>query len=111
MKKRQKDICLKYNADFVESDPNLNCGLAKQTIGSQPIYGIRHPIEKGTTGWYIWCGEYSADDNFYESLLTKHIEDYLPEVLPYLSLPPGYAFVIDKDGYEDVWFDSKYLQT
>lgn len=33
----------------------------------------------------------------------------LPEVLPYLELPPGYRFIIDGKGYEDVWFDESLL--
>lgn len=111
MTDKQKAICLKYKTNFVESSPYLKCGIALQTIGKQPIYGVRHPIENGTTGWYIHCGEYSEDPDFYQPLHTVHIKDYLPEVLPYLSLPPGYGFIIDENGYEDVWFDENFLKS
>ncbi|MFU7554406.1 hypothetical protein [Pseudomonas paraeruginosa] len=31
--------------------------------------------------------------------------ELLPEVLDYLYLPPGARFIIDGDGYEDVWLE------
>ena len=86
-------------------------GLAMNTIGKTPINGLRHRDEKGTNGWYIWCGEDMSDsDDFFSPLHIEHISEYLPEVLDYLALPPGYRFLIDGNGYEDVWFDEKLLQ-
>jgi hypothetical protein len=62
---------------------------------------------EGTNGWFLWCGnELSDDANFYAPLHVEHLADYLPEVIPYLHLPPGYRFQIDRQGYEDVWFES-----
>ncbi len=104
-------MCVRYGAVFVPSELFLKSGIALETVGQQPIYGIRHPKEKGTTGWYIWAGEYSDADDFYDPLHTAHIEDYFPEVIPYLGLPPGWGFIIDHKGYEDVWYDSKFLDT
>ncbi len=74
-----------------------------------PIHGLRHPVEGDTNGWYIWCGEYSEADDFFQPLHVEHLEECLPEVLKLLPLPPGYRFVIDKDGYEDIWFDESLL--
>lgn len=106
---KQKEICEKFHTEFVESKPSIKCGVALSTVGQQPIRGIRHPLENGTTGWYIWAGEYSDDVDFYKPLHTKHIINYFPEIIPYLGLPPGWALIIDNKGYEDVWYDSKYL--
>lgn len=100
----QKAICAKHGSPLVEAEPDLKCGLAIKTIGLKPIYGVRHAKCNGTTGWYIWCGEYSADPAFFDPLCTGHLPDYLPLVLPYLGLAPGYSFIIDADGYEDVWY-------
>ncbi len=105
--KQQKAICTKWGSPFVEADAELKCGLAIKTVGLKPIYGMRYAKCKGTTGWYIWCGEYSDDPDFYDPLCTRHIPDYLPLVLPYLGLAPGYSFIIDADGYEDVWFNEE----
>ncbi|MGA4658274.1 immunity protein Imm33 domain-containing protein [Proteus terrae] len=30
---------------------------------------------------------------------------WLPEVINYLYLPKGHNFIIDRDGYEDIWFE------
>ena len=95
----------------MELNSKLNSGLAKQTIGQQPIQGLRHPEENGTTGWYIWCGNYSEKDDFYQATCTEHLIDYLPQIIPYLNLPPGWGFIIDENGYEDVWYDENYLKT
>ena len=39
----------------------------------------------------------------------EHLSEHLPEILRYLSLPPGFRFLIDNEGYEDVWFDESLL--
>lgn len=83
-------------------------GIALATVGKLPINGLRIRLA-GTCGWFIWAGEdASMDPDFYQPLHAEHIADYLPSVVPYLSLPPGYRFQI-ADGYEDVWFDSTLL--
>jgi hypothetical protein len=83
-------------------------GFAMRTIGELPINGLRHKPANGTNGWYIWCGEELLnDDGFFVPLHVEHIENYLPNISDYLSLPPGYRFLIDGDDYEDVWFDQE----
>lgn len=100
----QKAVCARFNSPVVEARADLKCGVALKTIGAMPIYGLREAQEGGTNGWYFWCGEQSQADDFFDPLCTAHLADYLPEVLAYLSLAPGYGFVIDDRGYEDVWF-------
>ena len=51
----------------------------------------------------FYCGEHSDYPNFYQSIHIDHLEDYLPNVIDYLCLEPGYSFVIDSNGYENVW--------
>ena len=46
--------------------------------------------------------------DFFDALHVEHLPDWWPEVLPYLALPPVWAFVI-APGYEDVWFDEDYI--
>jgi len=83
-------------------------GVALATVGKLPINGLRICLD-GTCGWFIWCGkDASTAPNFYQPLHVEHIAGYLPSVIPYLSLPPGYRFHI-AEGYEDVWFDSTLL--
>ena len=74
-----------------------------------PINGLRHPPEGDTTGWYIWAGEnLSADADFFVPLCVVHLDEWCPEAIPYLGLPPGWRFLI-ADGHEDVWFDPSLL--
>ncbi len=40
----------------------------------------------------------------FQPICIEHLEDLLLEVMPYLSLENGFGFVIDDNGYEDVWF-------
>lgn len=109
MVQNQKDICTKFNAEYVESAASEKLGIAIDTIGKKPINGLRHKAENGTCGWYIWCGEdLKQEDDFFKPLHVTHIQDYLPEIQKYLGLPPGYRFLV-AEGYEDVWFDAKLL--
>ena len=81
-------------------------GIALTTIGKQPINGLRSKEENTTNGWYIWCGETMQDHaDFFQPLHIEHIDDYLPEILKYLDLPIGFRFLIDNNGYEDIWYD------
>jgi len=73
---------------------------------------LRHKKENGTNGWYIWCGEeFKETDDFFSPLHVEHIPEYLPEVGKYLALPPGYRFLIDDKGHEDVWQDNDLLKS
>jgi hypothetical protein len=44
----------------------------------------------------------SQADDFFLPLHTRHLTTRLPEVLPYLALPPGWRILIAA-GYEEVW--------
>jgi len=91
--------------------PGSKLGIALQTLGQIPVNGMRVPPEGDTNGWYIWCGvELSDAEDFYSALHIEHIGRYLPLVSEYLSLPPGYRFLIDGENYEDVWFDVRLLE-
>ena len=98
-------ICERLGVNPVEPELRSKIGIALQTLSERPIHGLRHQAEGDTNGWYIWCGEYSDDDAFFQPLHVEHLSERLPQVLKYLELPPGYRFLIDDEGYEDVWYD------
>nr|WP_324259804.1 hypothetical protein [Cellvibrio fontiphilus] len=105
----QKEICEKFNASFFPSNENEKVGVALETIGLLPINALRHPPENGTCGWYIWCGEsFSESPEFFKPLHVSHLSEHLPEIVSYLSLPPGFRVLL-AGSYEDVWFDSSLL--
>lgn len=108
--KREQSICEWAEVEPEKPQAGSKLGIAISTIGQQPINGMRVKSENGTNGWFIWCGkEISKADDFYSPLHVEHISEYLPEVEEYLNLPVGYRFLIDKNDYEDVWFDSELL--
>lgn len=103
---KQKIICCKYGSKYVPLSNNDFVAIAINTIGKMPINGIRYISHNDENiSWYIYCGEFSKEDNFFQSLHFIHLTDILPIVMPYLSLEKGYGFVIDDKEYEDVWFD------
>jgi hypothetical protein len=108
----QMDVCSKYNVPFVESLLNFKVGISLNVKeGLQPINGLRHPPEANTTGWYIWAGEeYFEDPDFFVPLHVAHLQEWCPQVLKYLGLAPGWRFLIDDNGYEDVWYDEQLLE-
>jgi hypothetical protein len=108
--REQKEICKRYNCEFVSSPKDSILGVALSTLGRTPINGLRHPAVKGTNGWYIWCGqEFSDNPDFFSPLHTAHLRNKCPQVVPFLGLPPGYRFLID-DNYADVWLDPGLLK-
>ena len=95
--------------DYPEAGSKL--GIALSTLGQIPINGMRVAPENGTNGWYIWCGEkLSSNADFFDPIHVEHIVKYLPQLQAYLGLPPGYRFLINNNGYEDIWYDSSLLE-
>ena len=111
--KEQKDVAERFGTKWSVCDPDLMVGISKE-IGQKayPIHGLRHSPEGDGTGWFIWAGgnEIPQDDNnFFSPTHAKHIFSDYPQIAKYLGLPPGWRFVIDDKGYEDVWFDDKIV--
>ncbi len=86
--------------------PHEKIGIARTVIAGQlPIHGVRCLPENGTTGWYIWSGDtMSEESDFFLPIHVAHLEEYCPDAVPYLELPPGWRFLV-APGHEDVWFD------
>jgi hypothetical protein len=97
-----------YGRDFVACSEDSKLGLAIRTLGQMPIHGLRHPPSKGANGWYVWAGEYSSDDDFFEPFHASHLHQQLPAIIRFLGLPPGSRFLVAGD-HVDVWFDESLL--
>jgi len=103
----QKLICKNQGVETLYPEAEEKLGIALSTLGEKPINGLRHPVENGTCGWYLWCGEELPEDpEFFKPLHVKHIHEYLPSIEKYLALPEGYRFLVTET-YEDIWFDEK----
>ncbi|WP_244964898.1 immunity protein Imm33 domain-containing protein [Paenibacillus barcinonensis] len=105
----QRQLCAKYNADFVPSEPHLKVGIAWNVKeGREPIHGMRIQPAGDTTGWYVWAEAYSDADDFFVPLHVAHTDEWDSKISRYLGLAPGWRFLIAED-YEDVWFDEGLL--
>ena len=100
----QKSICEKYNSEWKPINKKINIGLSKN-YDLEPINGLRHSAEKGTSGWFIWFGEYSEEPNFFQPICAEHLLNICPKIIDFLGLEVSYRFQIDRNGYEDVWKD------
>lgn len=105
---RQREICDKVNSDWRPINPKHKIGISDNLDG-EPVHGLRHPPDKGTTGWYIWTGEYSPAADFFKPIHAGHLLQRRPDLIKYLGLQPGYRFLIDNKGYEDIWEDKQLL--
>ncbi|WP_342617093.1 hypothetical protein [Rhodoferax sp. GW822-FHT02A01] len=105
-----QEICKLNGHTLLVPEGWTKLGIAFSTLGQMPINGLRIPAEGNTNGWYLWCGgEPSKAEDFYSPLHVEHIDRHLPQVREYLVLPPGYRFLIDDSGHQDVWFDEALL--
>ncbi len=102
----QKAICATHNSQWKPINKKLRVGVSAN-LDTDPINGLRHPNEKGTTGWFIWTGEYSDADDFFKPICAEHLLQQRPEIIKYLGLDIGFRFLADKSGYEDIWYDEQ----
>lgn len=98
-------ICAAYGVEPVRVGDSEKVGISPNVReGLLPIHGVRVRPENGTTGWYIWAGEYSDDPNFFVPLHVEHLAEWCPLADRFLLLPPGWRFLTDGE-HVDVWFD------
>lgn len=106
----QKSIADRFGVSPMPPEPSVKVGIARNVgTGVEPLNALRHEPEGDTSGWYIWAGEeMSKDPDFFDPLHVSHLSDKCPELVPYLSLPPGWRVLL-APGQEDVWFDDSLL--
>jgi len=75
---------------------------------SWPVHGLRHPPAGDSSGWYVWTGELSDADGFFQPWHSSHLLTACPDLAELLQLPPGSRFLIAPD-YRDVWEDLTLL--
>jgi hypothetical protein len=108
---QQREVCDRIGADYEPPSAGSMTGIALHTRGLEPLNALRHPVEHGTCGWYIWWGDtLSEEPDFFDPLHVEHLPEECPEIVPYLALPPGWRVQL-APGYEDAWFDPNLLDT
>ena len=85
-------------------------GLALETLRLTPLNGLRYPPAGGASGWYVWGGEdFSQSADFFSPIQVRDLSDYVPNIQSFLSLPPGFRFLIDEHGHPKAWLDGSLL--
>ena len=108
----QRAVCEEHGATYTPCDPSAKIGISSGALRRDlPLNGLRHQAHGGTTGWYIWGGEeLGTSPDFFRPMHVHHLGDQIPEILPYLGLPPGWRFLVTPET-EDVWLDESLLQS
>ncbi|MCF8255580.1 MAG: hypothetical protein K9H61_13495 [Bacteroidia bacterium] len=101
---KQKEICSKFNSKWNPINKKLNVWVSLN-LNQNPLNGIRLKTEDGTSGWYIWAGDYSKNKDFFQAILAEHLLQIRPEIINYFGLDTGFRFLLGKDNYEEVWLD------
>jgi len=104
----QASVCAAHGADSIGCDPDMKVGIALSTLGHLPLNALRHRPENGTTGWYIWGGNLSEAPDFFQPLHAGHLCEYVPQLVRYLALAPGWRVLI-APAQVDVWYDAGLL--
>ncbi|MGY4535623.1 hypothetical protein ACVW0P_000017 [Mucilaginibacter sp. UYNi724] len=109
---KQEALCQKYNAKYIPTPLNGIIGVALETFTElgMPVNGLRHSGRThDTCTWYIWAGEYSSKSDFFKPVHIDHLLEVCPQAVNYLGLAPGWRFLFDNKGYEDVCYDKELL--
>jgi hypothetical protein len=84
----QRAVCNQHGTEFLPPVAGSRVGIAIETLGLQPLNGMRIDPEGGVCGWYLWSGgEPSGADDFYKPMCIEHLADYCPDAIPFLALP------------------------
>jgi hypothetical protein len=102
----QAAVCAKFGAERQVPSSGAKLGIALRSLHLRPLQALRHSPAYGTCGWYIWGGEMSEDPEFFSPLHVAHLDQYAPELVPYLALPPGWRVLLAPN-HEDVWFEER----
>lgn len=105
----QLAVCDRMSVDPCPTSEGDNVGLARAARSGLPIHGMRVPPTKGMSGWFIWAGELSEQENFFEPVHAVHLREICPLAQPFLALPAGWRFLTD-GSYVDVWHDPQLLE-
>jgi len=84
----QVSICARFGSPVVRINADAKMGVALDSLARPPLNALRYPTQNGTSGWYIWGGEFSGDADFFQPLHAAHISNLTPALIPYLALAP-----------------------
>lgn len=115
----QAEVCARYGVRPERPSPSslVRC-LVGRTVaeGVWPLYGARWPPtpQRWDCGWAIWATHADMDEALeadgFDAVAITDLEVRSQTAWRYLALPPGWAFVLDREGVEDVYQDPELLE-
>lgn len=114
----QAEVCARFGVRPERPSPvPFVRGLVGRTVaeGAWPLYGARWPPtpERSDCGWVIWAGHRDMDEALeadgFDAVPVTDLYRRSPIAWRHLALPPGWAFVFEADGSEDVYQDPELL--
>lgn len=106
----QLEVCRRHAVK-----PQRPWAFARALVGGSvrpdtwPVYGARAQPrrDRGDCGWTFWTGDpdmsKAAKKSKFQIIDVARVGEHCPAVIPYLALPPGWAFVLGPDGFADVY--------
>jgi hypothetical protein len=107
----QRAMCEQHQSPVLPYANHDMVAMATQTLGEQPIHGMRTRNAQDRVTWFFHCGEFSGDKDSYKPVHIRHALLLLPEIERYLCLAPGFRFTLDAEGHEDVWREGEADRT
>lgn len=114
----QAEVCARYGVRPHRPSPTpfVRCLVGRSVAdGVWPVFGVRsrpHP-DRSDCGWSIWAVESDMQDvvdaDGFEVVPVQEVKTRNRDAWRYLALPPGWAFVLGPDGFEDVYQDPDLL--
>ncbi|OON65300.1 hypothetical protein [Hymenobacter sp. CRA2] len=105
----QQQVCAAFDVEWKPFGFDAIVGVSRNLGQVPPTHGLRLVSEQDGVEWFLWSGEYTDADDFFEPVHASHLIERAPKVIRYLALSSGFRFLIDDAGYEDVWFDEALL--
>lgn len=72
LEEKQKQVCARHQASFLHCDLSLKLGVSRDVKSRlRPISGLRLKQENGTSGWFIWVGEFQESSDFFRAAARR----------------------------------------
>ena len=67
------EVCVRVGAKPSPPNAEEKLGLSRSARSEVPVHGLRVAPSEGVSGWYVWAGEMSEAEDFFEPSRVAHI--------------------------------------
>lgn len=106
--KLQTELCDLYEVEYYDTFAGELISVSKKALKTNgKVEGIRVSVDEDDdrSGWLLITNEDELDDDSnFMNIHLYHIVAKRPELIPFLTLPPGCGFTMEKEDEYTVWF-------